>query len=367
MKTRRLMTILLVSTILLAFTLTGTHTQARQDNPKISIMVGGLNKIIYLVPMLTKQLGYFDEQGITVELSDEPAGVAAEEAMLSGQVDAVVGFYDHTVDLQALGKITESIVQLDGVPGEVELVSTKMADQIKSAADFKGKHLGVTGLGSSTNFLTQYLAVTHGVPIDQITSVAVGAGDTFIKAMQQGVIDAGMTTEPTISRMLKSGDAKVLIDMRTAEGTKAALGGNYPAACVYARTEWVNAHKDVVQKMANAMIKTLRYIHTHTAEEIAAKMPKDYYAGDPDLYVKAMAGSLDMFTTDGVMPKDGPDTVLKVQQAFNAHLKGKTIDLSKTYTTEFADAANKALGPMPTMAATMSSTMAATMAATASK
>ncbi len=108
--------------------------------------------------------------------------------------------------------------------------------------------------------------------------------------------------------------------------------------------------------MANAMIKTLRFIRTHSAEEIAAKIPKDYYAGDPDLYVKAMAGSLDMFTTDGVMPKDGPDIVLKVQQAFNAHLKGKTIDLSKTYTTEFADAANKVLRPMPTMAAMMAAT-----------
>jgi len=363
MQPRRLLGITLASAMLIASASAGTHAQARQSL-KMSIMVGGLNKIIYLVPKLTAQLGYFDAEGVSVDLTDEPAGVAAEDAMLSGQVDAVVGFYDHNIDLQALGKFTKVFVQLDGVPGEVELVSTKMADQIKSAADFKGKNLGVTGLGSSTNFLTQYLAVSNGVPINQITSVAVGAGDTFIKAMQQGVIDAGMTTEPTVSRMLKSGDAKVLIDMRTAAGTKAALGGNYPAASIYGRTEWIDAHKDVVQKVTNAMVRTLRYIHTHSADEIAAQMPKDYYAGDKDLYLKALGASLDMFTTDGVMPADGPPTVLKVQSAFNAHLKGKTIDLSKTFTTEFVDAANKTLGPMPTMSATMDSSMSATMSAT---
>ena len=49
------------------------------------------------------------------ELSDEPAGVDAENQMLAGQVDAVVGFYDHNIDLQANGKSTESVVQLGGV------------------------------------------------------------------------------------------------------------------------------------------------------------------------------------------------------------------------------------------------------------
>ena len=73
---------------------------------KVSIMVGGLNKQIYLPAMLTKQLGYFDEQGLEVDLLDEPAGVNAEDAMLAGQVNAVVGFYDHNIDLQAKGKNT---------------------------------------------------------------------------------------------------------------------------------------------------------------------------------------------------------------------------------------------------------------------
>jgi NitT/TauT family transport system substrate-binding protein len=309
-----------------------------QAADKISIMVGGIEKIIYLPAKLAEQLGYFKEQGLDVELLSEPAGVSAEDEMLAGAVQGVVGFYDHSIDLQAKGKFVESVVQLSQAPGEVELVSAKMADQIKSPADFKGKNLGVTGLGSSTNFLTQYLAVKNGVPLGQFTSIPVGAGNTFIAAMQQGKIDAGMTTEPTISRLLKTGEAKVLVDLRSVDTTRAALGGVYPAACLYMQADWVEQHHDEVQKLANALVKTLHYIATHSAEEIAAQMPRDYYAGDKDLYVHALATGKQMFTNDGVMPSDGPPTVLQVLGTFDKTVKGKSIDLTKTYTSSFVNA-----------------------------
>jgi NitT/TauT family transport system substrate-binding protein len=175
--------------------------------------------------------------------------------------------------------------------------------------------------------------------VSEIVVIPVGAGSTFIAAMKQGRIDAGMTTEPTISRMLATGEAKVLVDLRTPEGTNKALGGLYPAACLYMATAWMNTHRAEVQKLANAFVKTMKFINTHTAEEIAAKMPADYYAGDKEAYVKALAASKTMFTADGVMPPTGPATVLKVLQGFDKEVQGKTIDLSKTYTTEFAKAA----------------------------
>ncbi len=306
---------------------------------KITIMVGGAEKQIYLPARLTEQLGYFKEQGLNVELQSEAAGVNAENEMLAGAVQGVVGFYDHTIDLQAKGKLAISVVQLSQAPGEAELVSTKMADIIKSPADFKGRTLGVTGLGSSTNFLTQYLAVSHGVKVSEIVVVPVGAGSTFIAAMKQNRIDAGMTTEPTISRLLSTGEARILVDLRTPEGTIKALGGLYPAACLYMSTAWMNTHRAEVQKLANAFVKTLKYINTHSAEEIAAKMPADYYAGDKAAYIKALAESKSMFTADGIMPPTGPATVLKVLQGFDKEVQGKTIDLSKTFTTEFAAAA----------------------------
>ncbi|OAJ52201.1 nitrate ABC transporter substrate-binding protein [Paraburkholderia ginsengiterrae] len=304
---------------------------------KVVIMVGGINKLIYLPARLTEQLGYFKAEGLDVELLSQPAGVDAENELLAGGVQGVVGFYDHSIDLQAKGKEVKAIVVFGQVPGEVEMVSAKSADSIKSMADVKGKTLGVTGLGSSTNFLTQYLANLKGVPISQYTVLPVGADNSFIVAMKQGRIDAGMTTEPTVSQLLKTGDAKVLIDMRTLEGTRAALGGTYPASSLYVQSAWLDKHPQEAAQLARAFVKTLQYIHTHSAEEIAAQMPKDYIGSDKALYVSALKASLPMFTVDGKMPADGPDTVLKVLAGFNPSVKDRHIDLSRTYTNQFVN------------------------------
>ncbi|MFC5520651.1 ABC transporter substrate-binding protein [Polaromonas jejuensis] len=301
---------------------------------KVTLMVGGYEKQIYLPAKLAERLGYFKEEGLEVELLNEGAGVDAENEMLAGAVQGVVGFYDHCVDLQTKGKQVISVVQLSHAPGEVELISNKYP-QVKSMADMRGKSMGVTGLGSSTNFLTQYLMVKAGVPLGEFTTLPVGAGTTFIAAMQQDKIQGGMTTEPTISRLLKTNEARVLVDLRTPEKTKQALGGTYPAASLYMSADWVEKNKPTVQKLANAFVKTLRYINTHGAEEIASKMPSDFYVGDKAGYVKALADGKGMFTVDGVMPAGGPETVLSVLSTFSKNFKGKTVDLSKTYTTEF--------------------------------
>src|SRR6478609_7027852 len=106
--------------LLIAFGVAGTASAK-----PVTIMVGGIEKQIYLPAMLAQQLGYFRDEGIDVELLSEPAGVEAADEMLAGAVQGVVGFYDHAIQLQSLGKYTESVVQFGLAPGEVEVVSSK--------------------------------------------------------------------------------------------------------------------------------------------------------------------------------------------------------------------------------------------------
>ena len=320
---------------LLALALAATPALARAE--AVTLNVGGLEKQIYLPAKLAEALGYYKDEGLDVTLESEGAGVEGADALVAGEVEGVVGFYDHTIDLASKGKHAESIVQFSRAPGEVELVSTRIVDKVKSFADLKGHSLGVTGLGSSTNFLTQYMSVRAGLSVSDVSSVAVG---TFIAALKQGAIEGGMTTEPTVSRAVNTGLAKVFIDMRTEEQTRAALGGTYPAACLYMSNDYVAKHPETTQKLANAFVKTLHWINAHSGAEIAAKLPHDYYAGDEASYVRAMDAGKAMFTPDGIIPPDGPATVLKVLTSFSPALKGKTVDVATTYTTAFAKRAN---------------------------
>jgi NitT/TauT family transport system substrate-binding protein len=306
----------------------------------LKIMVGGLSKQIYLPNMLAQQLGYFKDQHLDVTLIDEGSGQASEDEVLAGNVEAGSGAYVHPMVLNAAGKKIETICQFGIAPGEAEVVDARKAGSIQSPNDLQGKNLGVTELGSGTHTLTLAILGKAGIDPTKEHFVAVGAGDTFIAAIDHQTIDGGMTTEPTISRLTSSGKGKVLVDLRTPASTRAALGGDYPFIGIFAKNDWVNANKDAAQRLVNAYVKTLKFIHSHTAAEIAAKMPADYYAGNQDLYVNALQNQISIFGTDCKMPVGGPETVMKIQQAYVPSFKGKTANLGETYTNEFADKAS---------------------------
>ena len=313
------------------------------SGPQVTIGVDGLNKQIYLPFMLAQRLGYYQAAGINVVLQDENAGVDAATQLLAGKVDGVGGFYDHTIDLQGKGQSLESVVSMLVTPGEVELCRNDLKGQISSPADWKGRTLGVTDLGSSTDFLTQYLAQKNGVDPSTIHRLGVMAGATLIGAMTHKNVDCAMTTEPTVSQLLANKQAYILLDMRTPAGAAAALGGVYPATCLYMKTAYVQANPQTVQKLVDVYVKTLRYIHDHTAAEITDQMPADYYSGiGKAAYIQALSNEKAIYNPTGIMPATGPQTALNVHAAFNPDVKGKTIDLAKTYTDQFAQAAQTA-------------------------
>ena len=244
------------------------------------------------------------------------------------------------MELNPLGKKIETICQFGIAPGEAEVIDAKKASSIQSPADLLNKNLGVTSIGSGTHTLTLAILGKAGVDPTKEHFVAVGAGDTFIAGIDQQKIDAGMTTEPTISRLVSSGKGKILVSLMTPADTRAALGGDYPFIGIFAKNDWVNTNKGVAQKLVNAYVKTLKFIHSHTATEIADKMPADYFAGDKASYVADLQSQLGIFGTDCKMPAGGPETVQKIQQQFVASYKGQSANLSETYTNEFADKAS---------------------------
>jgi len=330
---------LLLRTVLTLAVLAGACPTSSLALERIALAVAGIERIIYLPAALAEQLGYFRQEGLDVEFHNVTSGNEGVDELLTGAAQGVVGFYDHTIDLQAKGKVVTSVVQLGLSPGEGVLTSSTTADRELSAVDFRGKKLGVTGLGSSTSFLMQYLAVSQGVKLSEITLVPVGAEASFAAAMKSGTIDIGMTTEPTASGLLKAGQARILIDLRMPENAIKVFGGLYPAACLYMQASWVNSHRSQVQQLVNAFVKALQYIQMHSAEEIASRVPAQYYAGNRDAYVRALASSKAIFTPDGLMPDSGPPIVLKVMSTFDKNIQAQRIDLSRTYTTEFASVA----------------------------
>src|SRR5579859_6567978 len=210
--------------------------------PTVTLMVGGIDKQIYLPYQLAQDLGFYKKYGVNVQLSTEQnGGVGAEDAMASGQVDMAGAWYNHTIDFQAKGKDVIDVVQLSGAPGEREMCTK--GSNVTSAAQWKGKTVGVTDIGSGTDSLTRYLATRAGLTTKDFNRAAVGAGPTFLAALEHHRIVCGMTSQPTAGAVESRGIGYSAINLATTAGAQQVLGGAYPAAGVLARADWVAAHQ----------------------------------------------------------------------------------------------------------------------------
>ena len=322
----------------------GSTAAAGSSLPTVTLMVGGIDKQIYLPYQLAQDLGFYKKYGVNVQLSTEQeGGVGAETAMVSGQVDMAGAWYVHAIDFQAKGKSVVDVVQLSGAPGEREMCGKSTG--ITSPAQWKGKSLGVTDIGSGTDELTLYLAARYHLTSNQITRVGVGAGPTFLAALQHGRIACGMTTQPTVGAIESQGIGTSVINLATTSGAQQWLGGAYPAAGVLARSDWVASHQATVQKVVDALVATMHWIATHSAADIANAMPPAYVSNGlttKAAYIAELAQDKGQFLPDGMMPASGPATVLAIEK-FIGNVSGP-INLSATYTNQYATAANQLEG-----------------------
>ncbi|WP_370098013.1 ABC transporter substrate-binding protein [Streptacidiphilus sp. MAP12-20] len=322
----------------------GSSGSGGASTPTVRLMVGGIDKQIYLPYQLAQNLGFYKKYGVNVELSTEQdGGVGAEDAMASGQVDMSGAWYNHTIDFQMKGKAVEDIIQLSGAPGERVMCAT--GSNVHSAADFKGKVIGVTDIGSGTDTLIKFLAAQKGLKTSDFSRLGVGAGATVVAALQNHKAACAITTQPTVAALEKKGIAYSAIDLATTSGAQGALGGEWPAAAVLARTQWVNDHKDAAQKVVDALVATMHWINTHTATDIANNLPASYVSNalvTKDDYIAALTQDKGQFLPDGLMPAGGPKTSLATEElAGNAN---SSANLSTTFTNDFVIAANKLEG-----------------------
>src|SRR5207237_4986255 len=139
------------TTYLLIMVLISNACSRGPDKTTIQMAVGGQTQFIYLPLTLASQLGYFKDEGLSVNISDLRAGSEAVAALMSGSVDAVTGFYEHTVRAGAQGKRLVMVRLFDRYPGVVIMEGKRHLYAVKSVKDLVGKPVGVTAIGSSTD------------------------------------------------------------------------------------------------------------------------------------------------------------------------------------------------------------------------
>jgi NitT/TauT family transport system substrate-binding protein len=311
---------------------------------KVTIAVGGANCLCYLPTVLAEQLGEYKKAGVEVELVDFKGGSQSLQAVMGGSADVVSGYFDHCVNLAAKGQSLVAFVTYDRYPGMVLAVSPSQTGKIKTVKDLADKKVGVSAPGSSTDFFLKYLLSKNGADPNSVGVIGVGLGPTAVAAMEQGTIDAAVMLDPAVTLLQgKFKDLTIISDTRTQKDTQGVFGGDYPGGALYSRADWIAKHEKETQALTVAIVNTLKWLHAHTAEEVMAKMPENLVGPDKALYLAALKNTIPMFSVDGRMDPKGAAAVLAVFSQSSPDVAKANIDVTKTYTNKYVEAASKGM------------------------
>jgi NitT/TauT family transport system substrate-binding protein len=160
---------------------------------------------------IAKEEGYFAKRGLDVEPVLVPLNPIIPQALMANSLQ--IGGATPSIFLQAVaGGIDLVAIAGDTVTGPVvnqnSGVIARSGSNITRPEDFVGKTVGVPGIGAFMHVLFRQWLATKGVDDDQVTFVEV-AFFNMSDALRSGSVDAVLTGQPLMSRIVEAGTGRV--------------------------------------------------------------------------------------------------------------------------------------------------------------
>lgn len=310
------------------------------EKTKVTIAVGGKNLFYYLPLTIAEQMGYFKDEGLDVTIVDFAGGSKALQAVVGGSADVVSGAFEHTIAMQLKGQPMRAFVLQGAAPQIVLGINPKTLPNYKSIADLKGKKIGVTAPGSSTNIVANYVLAKGGLKPSDVSFVGVGAGNGAVAAIRSGQIDAMSNLDPVITLLVRSGDLKIISDTRKPDEAEKVFGGPMPAACLYAPQPFLDRNPHTAQALANAIVRADKWIQRAGGGDVIKIVPESYLLGDRAVYIDGFLAAQQALSHDGLFPAKGPQTAYRALASIDPKVAAAQVDLNALYTNEFAKKAD---------------------------
>ena len=310
------------------------------EKTKLTVAVGGKNLLYYLPLTIAEQLGYFKAEGLDVTIVDFAGGARALQAVVGGSADVVSGAFEHTVNMQHKGQRMRAFALQGRAPMIVLGVNPKTLPNFKGVADLKGKKIGVTAPGSSTNVMVNFILAKAGLKPSDVSIIGVGAAQGAVAAMRSGQIDAISNLDPVITLLQRSGDLKIVSDTRVVAEADRVFGGPMPAGCLYAPQAFIDKNPGSTQALTNAMVRANKWIQAAGPSEIIRAVPESYLLGDRAVYIDAFLAAKGALSPDGSIPEKGAETAFRALASIDKAIADAKLDLAAVYTNEFVKKAN---------------------------
>src|SRR4030095_10971042 len=236
--------------ICLFFLLTTHWANAAESLQKLRVAYAAITAA-FAIPWVAKEAGIFQRHGLDVELVYIASGSRAVQTLVGGSVDVAAFGGPAGIDAQLAGADTVYV----GIPVNRVIVFTVAAPQIQRVEELRGKMIGVTRIGTVTDFFTRlYLRQNGLVPDRDVMIRQTGGLPETLAALKAGQVHAVTFGFPAVLHARAAG-FRVLVDYNTA-------GYRYPLSTVIVTQKLLRTQESAVRRFLEAHIEAVHRFKT---------------------------------------------------------------------------------------------------------
>lgn len=246
---------------------TPTSPVVKPEKRTIILATTNPSALPYLPLMVAQQMGFFAQQGIELQISEQQSAARAVAAVASGSADVLCGWMENVMSAPARALSMQSFVLLGkapmmalGISARLGGVNAEPNSKSSGLAQLRGRKIGVVALNSPTHTIALAALRRAGLRADDVGFVSVGSPASAQAALRSGQIDALMHMDPLMLQLEQRGEVHVLADLRSPLAAYNVLGMHLPSSCLAAPEEFLQRLPGTAQACSDALVQALRWL-----------------------------------------------------------------------------------------------------------
>lgn len=254
----------------------------------------------YLPLRVAEAEGYFAREGLAVTLKTTRAEPGAAEALAQGQADLAATSLDAILRFgpRTASQSPQLVLGLTAAPPVVLIVADAHKTIVRSLDDLPGTRIGVSTPGAPEQAWFAWLLARSGLSVAQMWMVSRGERGV-LQAVETGDVHTALVPEPAASRLIAAGSARALVDLRSPEAVRQAIGAPTVNAAVFVRSDRRPKERDLTA-FARAVLAAQRRMAAGDGNGLASRLPPAVTTG-PEAFEARLAACRDLYLKNGLV------------------------------------------------------------------
>ena len=272
----------------LAVVLLGAQLTKAQAQEVIRVGKAGREAFSFLPVDIGDQMGFFKKRNLKVEISNFAGDARLQQAMAADALDMSLGSGPGMAFI-VKGAPVKAVAAFAGPPLLFALVVPKNSS-LKSEADLNGRTIGVSGVGSVTQWLVNQIALKQSWGLGAIKVVGIGENSARVAAVKANSIDGGVVDIASALLYAQSGEGRILNRFAT-------VASDFHVHVMFATDKAITQKPEAIRAFIDGWFETIAFMRANKAKsvEIAAEVMGTDKTLAADIYEELMP----MFANDG--------------------------------------------------------------------